>query len=747
MKFIATLAVILINSLVSAQTGFFIQVMNEDSVSIAFPEAYIEAYKHSFYGDIEGVIHLPVSFKEISQIQVSAEGYQSRIVELEAKNAALVVILKEAHRLLDKVIVSTEVGAQRESIANISRQSISDLSVIKSESLGEALANMSGVEVTGIGSGIAKPVIRGLSGASVVTYVNGLRIQNQQWGGDHGLPITSLGIGSAEVVKGPASLLYGPDAMGGVLYFRDEPFVKHNTQKAFLSTRFDANSLGSSTSAGYQVSFDKWHVNAYAGYDNHADYMLPNKTILSNARFNQLAGKLVLGYHHKNWLLKFNYDYYKGRIGLPGHTHEITPELSDFVTTNQNRGLNAPAQDIENHFVSAESRWFFGKNNFTLVFGNTNNQLNEHEEKLLTPDILINLNNSLYHIKWEHKINKHFNYVVGSQGMLQLNRNDQSATEILIPDANTADLGGYFLFNANHKKWRFQAGGRYDSRSISVTPTADFPALERQYGGFSFSGGAARLSQKTTLRFNLSSGFRAPTTSELLSNGVHHGSNRFEIGNEDLLTENAFQIDFSAAWHLEDLELIVNPFYNRIQNYIYIQPSNQFLDDYRVFTYEQTDFAQLYGVDFGAHYHPHHYHWLHFETSFATIFANDRQGNDLPLIPQTNIRSLVRFDFNMKSKLSAKNLTIQYNQFFAQERVGLYDIASNAYGLLNANLEIEMASELPVFLSVGAKNILNTEYIPHLSNLKILGIQQPGRNIYVALKIQFEKQIKQSHKL
>ncbi|MDX1350215.1 MAG: TonB-dependent receptor [Putridiphycobacter sp.] len=743
MKFLVTIVIISFFSVAQAQSGYTIQVVNEDSTAVPFPEAYIEEYKHSFYGDLNGLIQLPFSETKLNPIQISAEGYQSRMVQLDGNLNTYAVILTEAHRLLDKVIVSTEVGVQRESIANISRQSISDLSVIKSESLGEALANMSGVEVTGIGTGIAKPVIRGLSGASVVTYVNGLRIQNQQWGGDHGLPITSLGIGSAEVVKGPASLLYGPDAMGGVLYFRDEPFVKHNTQKTFLSTRFDANSLGSSTSAGYQVSFDKWHVNAYAGYDNHADYRLPNNTIVSNSRFNQLAGKLVLGYHHKNWLLKVNYDYYKGRIGLPGHTHEINPELTDFLTDRQNRGLNAPAQDIENHFISAESRWFFGKNNITLVVGNTNNQLNEHEEKVLTPDILINLNNSLYHIKWEYKINKHFNYVVGSQGMLQLNRNDQSATEILIPDANTTDLGGYFLFNANHKKWRFQAGGRYDSRSISVTPTADFPALERQYGGFSFSGGAARLSQKTTLRFNLSSGFRAPTTSELLSNGVHHGSNRFEIGNVDLLTENAFQIDFSAAWHLHDLELIVNPFYNRIQNYIYIQPSNQFLNDYRVFTYEQTDFAQLSGVDFGAHYHPHHYHWLHFETSFATILANDQQGNDLPLIPQTNIRSQVRIDFNMKSKISVDNLTIQYNHFFEQNRVGLYDISSSAYGLLNANVETKIKSQTPVFLSFGAKNILNTEYIPHLSSLKMLGIQQPGRNLYIALKIQFEKQIKQ----
>ncbi|MFK8044364.1 MAG: TonB-dependent receptor [Crocinitomicaceae bacterium] len=742
MKFLIGSFFIFLSLSAWSQNGVKLLVISSDSLPLPFAEVYVEDYSHSFYANEFGELNLPFSTLIEVKLEVKSTGYETKIIDFVFTKKPNYIVLHEIHRHLDKVIVSAETGIQRENISSISRQKISDLSVIKSETLGEALSNIPGVDVGGIGSGVSKPVIRGLSGSSVVTYVNGLRIQNQQWGGDHGLPITSLGIGSVEVVKGPASLLYGADAMGGVLYFKDEPFAKPNSQNGYVSTRFDANTLGASTSMGYQISKNNLHISAYLGYDNFADYRLPNNEVLLNSRFNQQAGKLVVGYHQNKWLFKLNYDYYAGRIGLPGHTHESNPKPADFETENQNRGLNAPAQDIVNHFISAENQFFFNKSTVTFILGNTNNQLNEHEDKIFTPDILMNLNNSLYHVKWKHSTTKRLSFIVGSQGMYQMNRNDEQAVEFLIPDANTSDLGGYVLMNYNLLKWRFQMGGRYDTRSIMGLETSSFQSFRKQFGGFSFSSGLAYISQKMTGRLNVSSGFRSPTSSELLSNGIHHGSNRYEIGNINLLTENALQIDGSVAWHFNDLEIVINPYYNRIQNYIYIEPTNSTIDNFQVFNYKQAAYAELYGVDFASHFHPHDCHWLHMETSFSGLLATDNQNNDLPLIPQTNIKSQIGAEFSMSSKYKLENITVQYQYFFQQNRVGLYDIASRGYGLLNLNINSVLAQQNPISISAGVRNILNQEYIPHLSNLKYLGIFSPGRNIYLALKIEFNQNLK-----
>ena len=221
-------------------------------------------------------------------------------------DSAVSIAIAPLHYELDKVIISNNGYLHRESITNVESLDINDPSRIQTTTLAQTIAEMPGVYQTGIGVGIGKPVIRGLSGSSVVTYVNGLRIQNQQWGDDHGLPVTSLGIGSVEVIKGPASLLYGADALGGVLYFVDEPYAEKNTLSTSFSSRFESNSLGTVNQAGVKYSKNKLRVNFYAGYDNFADYEVPNGKQVLNSRFNQSSAKLAIGYVRKRWILIYD---------------------------------------------------------------------------------------------------------------------------------------------------------------------------------------------------------------------------------------------------------------------------------------------------------------------------------------------------------------------------------------------------------------------------------------------------------
>lgn len=678
------------------------------------------------------------------RVEVSALGYETKITTVLLKNNTLVQLaINESHRQLDKVIVSNNGFLQRENVTNVEAHKLTDLTAIPVTSIGEAIANIPGVSQTGIGVGIRKPVVRGLTGSRVVTYVNSLRIQNQQWGGDHGLPVTSLGIGDVEVIKGPASLLYGADALGGVLYFIDQAYAPQNEYQVVAQSRFDHNSLGTSNELGVKWSKKALKINAFAGYDNFADYGIPNGKQVLNSRFKQTSAKLAIGYNRKHWVANIRYNFLNGRIGLPGHTHDTIINPASFQTTNQKRKNNVPAQVVQNHFVALENNFFFQKNHFYFTVGHTLNRLNEYEEKISFPAILMDLNNTLINLKWKHIFTEKLKLIVGTQGMHQVNLNQPDAEELLIPNASSTDIGLYSLLSANYKKWTFQAGARVDNRQIDGEKTGDkFGKFEAAYQGYNYSIGGVRSSDITTARINISSGFRAPTTSELLSNGVHHGSFRYEVGSTNLIPEKATQFDASLGFHFEDLEIIINPFYSFIDNYIYLQEKDTTIGQFVVYQYKQAKTAQLYGVDAGFHYHPHGAHWLHIESNITNVFAEDNQNQPLPLIPQTRLNTQLRFELNTKTKFKCTAITVQHLFFFKQNRVGPLESNTSAYQLLNIGANFKVDSKNPLTLSVGARNLLNTPYINHLSGLKGLGIQNPGVNFYLSVNYQFKNKLK-----
>ena len=677
-------------------------------------------------------------------IEVTAKDFETKTFTIQLiENFPLTIELYEFHRHLDKVIVSNYGVLQGDNITNIESHKLEDLNGIETSNLGDALNNIPGVTQSGIGNGVKKPVIRGLSSSRIVTYVNNLRIQNQQWGEDHGLPITSLGIGKVEVIKGPASLLYGADALGGVLYFIDEPYAVANTISGYAKTKFDLNSLGSSNELGFKWAKKQLKLNLFAGYDNFADFTIPSGSKILNSRYNQASIKTAIGYQLNKWTLNIRYTYYSGRIGLPGHSHEANPDPTSFQTATQNRTDNAPAQVVQNHFISVDNNFYLGNHTLYLNFGQTLNALKEYEEKITVPDIILQLNNSLINLKWKYKINKAFQLISGGQGMYQNSINGKNAVEYIIPDATTTDIGIYSLLQFEHKKWKFQTGGRIDNRHITTNATfTNFNAFNGNFTGYNYSAGAARITKKTNLRLNIASGFRAPTTSELLSNGPHHGAVRYEIGNENLKIEQGTQIDFSFGIHLNDFEFIVNPFYNQINNFIYLENTNLKEDDLTIYQYNQANFAQLYGADIGIHFHPHIAHWLHFESNLTNVFAEDNQRNPIPMIPQSRINSQIIINPNMASFFKVTAITLQHLYYFKQNRISQNENITNDAHILNFGIQTKFGKNENLSFSTGVRNMLNTTYYNHLSAIKDLGIPNPGINYYFALKYAFNHKLK-----
>lgn len=680
------------------------------------------------------------------KIKVTAFDFKVLVKEIDlCKNELLIVEMTPLHTVFEEVkITASEGRIQRENITSVAIASKDELFQTGATTLGESLTLIPGVQSSSVGMGISKPIIRGLSGMRVVTYNNGLRIENQQWGSDHGMAASELGLGKVEVVKGPSSLLYGADALGGVIHFIDEPYLQKGKSDAYVSTKFESNSLGTTNEAGFRIHKGKWRANVHANYVNHADFQLPNGDFIKNSRFWGTNFKTSLGYRHKNYQLNIRNQLSYLRLGIPGHSHNENPEAIDFIAGNRQRKGTLPAQYNLNNFLLIENTIFFNRSNLLIELGNTNSDLQEYDEKVTLPFTHLNVNNSTYNIRYTYKLTENISLKSGVQGMAKVNRNRFPSSSLLIPDANSFDNGVFALMDYEVGKWRIQGGLRYDIRNLSVLSATDLDsslisninpnAINRTFQGVNYSAGFVRNAKLTSIRFNASSGYRAPHLAELRADGFHHGSLRYERGDENLKSEHAIQLDAALELHFEHLEVVINPYYNRITNFIYLNQSTDFEGSFPIFEYGQADVAHLYGGEIGIHYHPHSIHRLHINSNFSATIAETQNGDPISLIPQPNMNTSIRFDIKNKHKISFKSIILEHVYYFRQDRVGSNETFSVDYHLVNLATHLSIGKEEKINVSTGVRNLLNTNYRGHLSALKNLGLSQPGINVFLSLK-------------
>lgn len=725
---------------ISYSQSFTGTVLDKKSMNpIPYAQVYFIDLSTGTITNKNGIFTIEDFNQKTIHIQIIYVGYQiiDEIVNLDSTRKKT-FYLEEGHFELKEIVVSAPIGKlQGENIVSIAHKKVENLQQMSPLTLAEAISNISGVEQNTTGIGIGKPVIRGLSGNRIITYVHGIRVENQQWGDEHGLGIGEVGIESVEVIKGPASLLYGSDALGGVLYFIDERYARKNTVEGFVQTKFLSNTLGTINNIGVKIHKRKLKFNLFGAYSSHADYEISNFDKVFNTRFDEKNLKAAFGFNTKNWISNIRYSYLQNNYGI----------VEDAVYTNSiQREFILPFQTIGNHNLSFENILFLYNSRVNLTLGYSNNYRKEFEYDLNNQALGLKLNTFTYNLKWYSPTYRDFlNFVVGSQGMLQFNKNN--GEEILIPDAKTIDFGAFVLANLDFNLLQLQGGIRVDSRLIDTkqmqTVDSSFPAFNNSYNAVTFSSGAVYKIEKTKFRTNISRGFRVANTSELLSDGVHEGTNRYERGNINLKNENAIQIDFSFDYQTKHFSFSINPFYNSIKNYIYLSPTKMIINNNPVFEYLQTN-AFLYGGELGFHYHPHKIHWIHFESNVSTIIAEDANNNALPLIPQTKINSTISAEIFQKGKIPLKNIFVQHIYKFEQNRISLFETATNSYNLINIGLNFEIATKNnPIKINTGIKNLLNIKYIDHLSRFKNLAIPNLGINFFIGIKLKLDNIIKE----
>jgi len=719
-------------------------MLNAQSLSVVdseslkpIPYASVEIYEVQIqsYCDINGTYEIGY-LSNTTPVIISANGYKpiSFIYKADGTNS-YDIKLEKSHIFLNEIVVSPTTGLiQKNNLTNVTLKKINQADQIMAPNLMELITTVPGVYSINTGASISKPVIRGLSGLKVVTFLNGLRIENQQWANDHGLNFTDMGIKSVEIVKGPSSLLYGADALGGVLYFTDEDYLPPNSFNSSFETRFESNSMSSFNIARIKLATEKIRLNIYAGYKSAAEYQIPDGEFVKNSSYNRKSLKASLGYNKNNWILNLRYNYNSNENGLPGHTHSLNPSPEEFLLETQHRDRILPLQLIEDHYLSIENKLILS-NQSIIKFntGFTSNSIIEFEEKVTIPGISMLLNNIPYNFSFTSYVNKNIKWISGIQGMLTKNSNDESAESSLIPNASSYDIGSYSLLQYSKSQFETQIGLRYDIREIDAGDL-----LSKNFSKINGSFGLVFQKGLYTLRTNFSSGFRPPHLSEMLSYGVHHGTNRFEIGSQDLESEFANQFDISLDYCTEHINFNINPFYNHFQNYIYVAPTADFIDGYQVYEYTQASSARTYGGEIYLHYHPHFAHRLHIEHGFSYVIGEDNNKNPLPLIPQTRLNSNLKYEFAETGKrFQLKTILLQRTQFLDKNDVSTFETPSDSYEIYNIEGNFSYSGKQNMLMKLGVRNLFNTTYINHLSNLKGIGLPSAGINFYISINYLF----------
>ncbi len=725
MKKILYALVIGFTALLQAQNTVYGTVTDTNKKPLQGVSIYIQELQKGTLSDENGkykLTNIPNGKVSVSFALMGYETQTKTIVNVEIRNF-LDLHLEPTVFQMDEVVVATGFNKlQSQNVMKVEHESIKNLTRKGATTLIEGLATIPGVSQVSTGASIGKPVIRGLSGNRVLVYSQGVRLENQQFGEEHGLGLNDAGIESVEVIKGPASLLYGSDALGGGLYFNPEKFANPNVLKVDFGQKLFANTLGSNSSLGVKTSTENWKFLARGSISTHSDYTTGGGERVTNTRYQENDFKTGLGYSNSNFSSIFRYNLNQMNLGIP-------KEGIGFQTTTKQPEY--PKQKVLNHLLSWNSTLFFERSKLDMDLGYVSNNRTEFEDSEI-PVLKMRLNTLNYNVKYYFPSWNRLETIFGIQGMHQANTN--FGEEQLIPNATTNDLGVYGTANYEWKSNVIQAGIRYDYRKINTV------ILSKDYASCNASMGyKTNLVKNVVVRFNLASGFRAPNLAELTSNGVHEGANRYEVGNENLQTEQNFQTDLNLEYKTDHLEFFANGFYNHIKNYIYLAPTgipfytSGAVNFVQVYNYVQNN-ARLYGGEIGLHFHPHPLDWLHLETSFETVTGKNQNREYLPLIPANKWNNTLRVELKDINWIKESFATINLEAIFNQNKVSHFETRTPGYSLLNIGFGGTLhLGKIKAEVTLNANNITDKKYISHLSRLKSDGILNMGRNIILGV--------------
>ncbi|WP_298301529.1 TonB-dependent receptor [Hydrotalea sp.] len=673
----------------------------------------------------------------------------------------------------------------------------------------DAIAKIPGVRTVTTGPNVSKPIIRGLGYNRILTLYDGVRQEGQQWGDEHGIEVDQFSVDRVEVIKGPASLSYGSDALAGVVNLIPTQPAPEGKMIGEVLMNYQTNNkfIGGSAMLGATKNGFEWM--ARLSHKQAVDYQNKVDGRVFGTAFRETDANASLGLHRKWGYSHLNFVLFDDLQEIPdgsrdSATWRFTRQITEIDTARQivsNHDLNSYAiEKLHQHVQHARIYW---SNNFILGesrldvnvgFQNSRRREYSHPEWYTIPGLDLQLQTYTYDVKYHFPSLNNWDVTAGVNGMYQNNR-VTNGTEFVIPSYHQFDIGGFILGKKTFGKLDIAGGARIDGRTFNnqalytgTNPVTglDMPVYgadtigaqkvfsnyKHNFSGFSGSIGATyNFSDKFSVKVNLARGYRAPNIAELSANGVHPGTNIYQIGSDQLKPEFSLQQDIGFVYSSKYAVIQLSVFNNTINNYIYNQkllgvngqdsilvPGNQ------TFQFVASK-ANLWGGEFSVDLHP--IKPLHFENSVSVVNAINK-GTDgkavadsekyLPFIPPVHGTSELRYNFNLeKSGIKNAFVKVQLEYYASQNNVfSAYgtETPTPGYSLFNAGFGGSITNKKGDVLFnvyVMGNNLFNLVYWDHLSRLKYFygdyknpgsndnprehGIYNMGRN--VSLKIDF----------
>ncbi len=643
--------------------------------------------------------------------------------------------------LKDVVITSYKDEPLHKTALNITVLKVDSLARFGNFNLTDLIARTPGITALSTGLSIAKPVIRGLYGNRVLMLVSGLKFDNQQWQEEHGLGLSDIGISKVEIVKGPMSVLYGTEAIGGIINVIEEDKPTINSKESDIGIRFNNNTLGGLLQAGYKVNKgNKWY-RIRAAVENNADYIDGNNTRILNSRFDGYNLKATYGFIKKNWTSTNNYLGSFNRYGF------IFNDIYTFVTPDKrwSRKLNEnPTHLVLFNILSSENKILF-KNNSKLNI-NVGVQSNERLENEGGGAISLNMHlfTAQYLIKWEKQLSEKNRLILSNLSSFENNTN--FGARKIIPNANMqeSNVSAYLETEITpHLILENGIGGGEKYIHTFLTPTVN--STEKQIKPFVklspyynvFTGVTYFTSKKFNIKANVATGVRVPNLAELSSNGLHEGIFTYEIGNPNLKNEQNIALNVVGNYAYKWLQLSVSPFYNFFYNYVYLTPTNEDWFGFPIYRYQQQNVTQ-FGTEAFVGVKPHKN--ITTSIAYSGMISQGADGNFTPYIPAQKITTAVNYTINNVIKNNGLQLFTNLDYYDLQINTTPFERSTPAYFLWNAGISSSYARKSKTYsVSITGNNLLNNAYYDHLSRFKNFGLLNIGRTIGINIKIKFNK--------
>ena len=667
---------------------------------------------------------------------------------VSAQTADTISPSKTGQALPEVLISGLRETAAQETSLNLTALSHERMVRSGAPTLAAALTSLPGVSRLSTGAGIGKPVVRGLYGNRVLVLLSSLKFDNQQWQDEHGLGLSDIGVNRVELIRGPASILYGSEAVGGVINVIEERPTPDVRRQGDASLRFYSNTRGISGDAGLLGNTKKGWWRLRAGADNHADYAQGGGDRALNSRFGGYYLKGTLAFRNARRQNIINYNGSLNNFGF------VLEDLVNFFTPDArwSRSLAGPHHTVALNVLSSENT-FWRKNGQLKVNAGLQSNLRREDEGGGAVSLNMHLVSLPWNVQWAQPISLHNTLIISGIGALENNTN--YGARIIVPDANMAEQGASVFLRHLRGAFTLEAGAGLQDKFIETketrllnTPDKGIrPFSRHRASGNGLLGFAWNPSSAWTFKANAATGFRAPNLAELSSNGLHEGIFRYEIGRPNLLNEQNLNLEANIRREGKWLSVSAAAWVNQFKNYVYLAPTGEDVFGFPVFRYQQDD-AHLVGGEATATIKAGQ--GVAWDNEFAVVRGKRADGTALPFIPAPKWVSRLKWTGNWAPKLpnswafAEGEYVLKQNHpyrpadcdaLMANEAQLGCETPTPAYFLLNigAGTDFSLGKQI-LTLRLSGHNLLDRRYFDHLSRFKSYGIYEPGRDVALSVR-------------